>query len=169
MNIKFENNPNLEDLINVVSYVNQNLDRKAFPKIATNEPLTHKHAKLWLKKYLLKEQIYSIAFMNGSIVGASHVDVFHGRRKHGGKLAITVDSEYRGKGIGELLLKDIINQCNLNGVFLIRAEPTEDNLPMINLLKKNGFIFEGKCTKAFHCDSGGYLDLFEFISITRDI
>lgn len=168
MEIHFINDPTTDDLKNVINYVNRNLAENAFPKIATNEILSEEFAKLWHQKYKLNEQIYSIAISGDEIVGVSHIDLFHGRRKHGGKLAITVDNKYRGQGIGSLLLKNIISQCKAKGVFLIRAEPTEDNKAMIHLLKKNDFNTEGRCNKAFLDDSGDYLDLIEFTLIIRN-
>lgn len=160
--IEFIADPTISDLENVVSYVNRNLSLNAFPKIATNEPLTEDHAALWHQKYLLGEQVYSIAVSHGGIVGVSHVDVFHGRRRHSGKLALTVDVDHRGKGIGDALLKEMIQQCKNRGVFLIRAEPTEDNAEMIHLLLKNGFTVEGKCQNGFLDDESGLIDLIEY-------
>lgn len=165
MKINFINKPTIGDLKNVIKYVNRNLEIKAFPKIATNESLAEEYAKLWFQKYSLKEQIYSIAIFKEDVVGVSHVDLFHGRRKHGGKLAITVDNNYRDRGIGSLILKNIIQQCNNRGVFILRAEPTEDNSPMIHLLKKNRFFAEGRCKKAFLDDKKGFIDLIEFTLI----
>jgi len=162
MNIEFTNEPIMSDLLNVIKYVNRNLKLSAFSKIATNETLTEDDAILWHRKFALGEQIYSIATIEKNIVGVSHLDLFHGRRKHGGKLAITVDSDFRGKGIGDLLLKNIIQQCKSKGISLIRAEPTEDNSVMIHLLKKNGFLIEGRCVKAFSDDKKGFIDLVEY-------
>lgn len=165
MKIKFINEPTITDLKKVIKYVNRNLEIDAFSKIATNEILTEDYAKLWHQKFRLNEQIYSIAILEEEIVGVSHIDLFHGRRKHGGKLAITVDNNSRGKGVGNLLLKNIIQQCKNRGVFLIRAEPTEDNSAMIHLLEKNDFHIEGRCRKAFLDDRRGFIDLIEFTLI----
>lgn len=167
MDIKFINEPTISDLISVINYVNRNLETNAFSKIATNEKLTEDFALLWYQKFKLNEQIYSIATCDEDIVGVSHVDLFHGRRKHGGKLAITVDINFRGRGVGNSLLKNIIQQCKDRGVFLIRAEPTEDNSVMIHLLEKNGFSIEGRCHKAFSDDKKGFIDLIEYTLIIR--
>ncbi len=162
MNIEFINEPTISDLLKVIKYVNRNLKQNTFLKIATNETLTEDYAILWHQKFKLCEQIYSIATIEKNIVGVSHLDIFHGRRKHGGKLAITVDFDYRRKGTGDLLLKNIIQQCKSKGIFLIRAEPTEDNSIMIHLLEKNGFLVEGRCKKAFSDDKKGFIDLIEY-------
>ena len=162
MDVEFINEPTISDLLKVIKYVNRNLKQNAFLKIATNEKLTEDYAILWHQKYKLGEQIYSIATIEKEIVGVSHLDLFHGRRKHGGKLAITVDYDYRRKNIGDLLLKNIIQQCKMKGILLIRAEPTEDNSVMINLLEKNGFLVEGRCQKAFLDDKKGFIDLIEY-------
>lgn len=168
MKIHLINEPTIADLKKVIDYVNRNLADKAFPKIATNELLSQEYSKLWYQKYKLNEQLYSIAIYEDEIVGVSHINLFHGHRKHGGKLAITVDNKHRGRGIGNLLLKNIILQCKIKGVFLIRAEPTEDNYAMIHLLEKNDFYVEGRCKKAFLDDSGDYLDLIEFTLFIRN-
>lgn len=165
MKISFINEPTIPDLKKVIDYVNRNLVINAFPKIATKELLTEEYAKLWHQKFKLNEQLYSIAIYEEEIVGVSHIDLFHGRRKHGGELAITVDNKYRGKGIGNLLLKNIILQCKNKSVFIIRAAPTEDNRAIIHLLEKNGFFIEGRCKKAFLDDRKGFIDLIEYTLI----
>jgi L-amino acid N-acyltransferase YncA len=162
MKVYFINHPTIELLKNVIEYVNRNVSSGKFPKIATNELLTLNYAELWFQKFKLGKQLYSVAVIDDEIVGVSHIDIFHGRRNHGGKLAITVDAEFRNKGIGSVLLENIIEQCRVNGILLIRAEPTEDNKHMIHLLNKYGFKVDGRFRKAFHDDSGEYLDLIEY-------
>ncbi len=162
MEIQFINEPTMVELLRVIKYVNRNLKLKSLGKIATNAPLSDDHAVLWFHKYKIGEQIYSIAIWKDKVVGVSHLDVFHGRRNHGGKLAITIDADFRGKGIGNLLLKNMICQCKKKGISIIRAEPTEDNVKMIQLLEKNNFIVEGRAKKAFNDDEKGLIDLIEY-------
>jgi len=52
----------------------------------------------------------------------------------------TIFPKYRGKGLGKILLKGVINQLFDNGTKIIRLQVAEDNLPALNLYKKGGFI-----------------------------
>lgn len=161
MEIRIETNPKLTDLLNVVKYVKRNLAVGAFPKIATNKPFLPLDAKEWFEKYKDGRQLYAIAYLNKQVVGVAHIDVERGRRKHCGKLAVTVDHAFRKKGVATALLIDLAKQCKAIGIINIRAEPTEDNNPIISLLEKLEYNVEGKQNRAFLSDEGNYLDIIE--------
>ena len=162
INLRFITNPNISDFLNIVKYVNRNIESNSFPRIATNKNIPSENAYKWLHKVNNNEQIISIAKSGNIVVGVSHIDIFHGRRSHGGKLAMTVDNSYRSMGIGTRLMGSIINECKSSNIFWLRAEPTEDNIPMIKILQKFDFSIEGRCKNAFLSDDGKYLDLVEY-------
>lgn len=168
MEIEIVTQPTLADLQEVVSYVAGNISADAFPRIATDSPYPEKKAKEWLKKYRSGKQVYSIAKLEGRVIGVAHVDVEHGRRKHTGTLAITVDRRYRNCGVATVILKYLLKACKEKGVINLRAEPTSDNLAVIKLIGNAGFKKEGKRREAFLTDDGEYLDLIEFTKVLND-
>ncbi|NLM75522.1 MAG: GNAT family N-acetyltransferase [Clostridiaceae bacterium] len=56
---------------------------------------------------------------------------------------LAVDNEYKGRGIASVLLSNIEKLCLNNGIYSIRVDTHEDNIPMQSLLKKNNFIYCG--------------------------
>jgi len=165
MIVEIENSPTLEQLRKVVEYVNRNIEINAFDRIATDKKIPSGTEKVWFEKLASGGIVCAIAFHGDKVVGASHIDIEHGRRKHCGRLAITVDIDYRRKGIASKLLTNIIEQCRQKGINNIRAEPPEDNIPAINLFKKFNFEYEGRRGKAFLSNDGQYKDLVEFTLI----
>ena len=56
---------------------------------------------------------------------------------------IAVDREYRGLGIGEKILKVLIDYCKEHKILAITLEVRENNQAARNLYKKHGFVGYG--------------------------
>lgn len=56
---------------------------------------------------------------------------------------IAVDEKYRGQGIGEKILKMLIDICRELRIIAITLEVRQDNEPAKNLYKKHGFLEYG--------------------------
>ena len=54
-------------------------------------------------------------------------------------LNITIKSELQKKGLGELMLRDLFNECRKANIVNIFLEVRKSNLVAIQLYKKNGF------------------------------
>jgi len=54
-------------------------------------------------------------------------------------LNITIKSELQKKGLGELMLRDLFNECRKANIVNIFLEVRKSNLLAIQLYKKNGF------------------------------
>lgn len=52
---------------------------------------------------------------------------------------IAVKNEARGRGVGQMLIDEVINICNENGMITLDLEVANDNIKAFNLYKKNGF------------------------------
>jgi len=90
--------------------------------------------------------LFLLAEINGKIVGGC--DCQGGKRKatrHSVVLGISVLKEFRGKGIGNDLLKEsIIWAKNTDLIKRIELYVYERNIPAIKLYEKMNFILEGK-------------------------
>lgn len=157
--IQIVKEPSVELFREVIRYVNRNLKGGAFNQIATNTPMPLKKAQEWRRALSSGTQICAVALKSGKVVGASHLDIWHGRRKHTATLAITVDADHRRQGIAKAVMASIIDQAREKGIRVIIAEPSEDNVPAINLLKECGFRKEGRIKKGFRNDEGEFRDL----------
>lgn len=66
---------------------------------------------------------------------------------------IAVHPHYRGKGIGDLLLNSMINNCSEKKVKAMTLEVRSSNIAAQNLYTKHGFIPEGR-RKKYYEDNG---------------
>ncbi|MBD5100870.1 MAG: ribosomal protein S18-alanine N-acetyltransferase [Clostridiales bacterium] len=63
---------------------------------------------------------------------------------------LSVDKSWRGKGIGNLLIEDMILSAKSKNLQNITLEVNENNVVAINLYNKYGFKVEGKRPKFYH-------------------
>lgn len=56
---------------------------------------------------------------------------------------IAVNSQYKGLGLGSIIIKKIEDICSIRGINSIRVDTHKDNLSMQRLLHKNGFKYCG--------------------------
>ena len=100
----------------------------------------------WSKKELEKDaflnklSIYLVALYNNEIVG--YVGMWHVVNE-GHITNIAVKNEYRNQGIGDKLIKELINIAKEKEMIGITLEVRMNNLSAQKLYSKNGFKVEG--------------------------
>jgi L-amino acid N-acyltransferase YncA len=82
-----------------------------------------------------------IATINDTIVGWVALSNVSSRCVYAGvaEVSIYVDSEYRGKGVGDKLMDSLINESELNGIWSLQAGIFPENASSLNLHQKHGF------------------------------
>ncbi len=88
---------------------------------------------------------YIVAEYEGKVCGYAYLGVYRSRRAYRftTENSIYVDKDYAGKGIGDLLLKELIRLAEQGPWRLIIAVTTGDNHASIGLHKKHGFTMVG--------------------------
>lgn len=76
-------------------------------------------------------------------------------------LDVAVHDAFRGKGIGEMLVEQVIKDCHDQGAAFVSLEVRESNAAAINLYRKLGFAETGR-RKAYY-ESGEDALLMEYI------
>lgn len=86
-----------------------------------------------------------VAEEDGKVIGVAILNRHNNPRKsHVAFITIIVDSKYHSKGIGTLLMKELINfSDNIIKLKRLELQVFADNKKAINLYKKFGFIKEG--------------------------
>jgi putative acetyltransferase len=99
-----------------------------------------------------------VAVHNGTIVGNGGLNRFQGRRAHAAMLGMGIHDDWRGRGIGSRLLRELLTVAD-DWLDLRRIELTVyvDNAPAIALYERNGFRIEGT-HRAFAFRDGSYVD-----------
>ena len=70
---------------------------------------------------------------------------------------IAVDNTQKGKGLSHKIIKYAEEVCKQNNIHSIKVDTHEENIPMQNLLKKNGFKYCG----IIYLEDGGKRVAFE--------
>lgn len=111
------------------------------------------------EEYIKNAALFLIVEIDGKIAGSATLDRNSlSKLNHIGVFGITILKEYTGQGIGNLLMKKVIEWAEANKVEKIELEVFEDNTPARLLYKKFGFIEEGKKRKAIKTNEG-YKDI----------
>lgn len=114
---------------------------------ANTSQIPYNDAEHWEKLFATQsnEKIQLVAESEGNIVG--HLGIMLSskpRKKHVALFAIAIHPDFQGKGVGSLLMEELINLCD-NWLNIIRIELAvfTDNEHAIALYKKYGFEIEG--------------------------
>lgn len=63
--------------------------------------------------------------------------------EYGALHRIAIRNEFKGKGLAELIIKEMEKICLERGIFSLRVDTHQDNLSMQKMLNKNGFQYCG--------------------------
>jgi RimJ/RimL family protein N-acetyltransferase len=126
------------------------------------EDLTVEKQRERIEKYLNKSgMIILIAEVDGVIAGASGVDNdSKKRRRHVGKVGMSVLKEYRGIGCGTALLQSIIKWAKEDKIIeKLGLEVFASNAGAIGLYKKLGFREQGRAPRELKINEEEYVDM----------
>lgn len=127
------------------------MEEKDLPEIEKIESETFKDPWPYeALKYELKENPFCHSFSlenKGKIAGYAFLHI-HDCFSH--LVNIAVEKNFRGRGVGEYLLKEVIKRAKINGAVNMVLEVREGNVPAINLYMKFGFKIERKQKKYYH-------------------
>jgi RimJ/RimL family protein N-acetyltransferase len=122
--------------------------------------MTVEDEREFLEKYLADPRSrWLVAEIAGEIAGSCEVKSYsRSALRHMGVLGMSISKAHRGKGVGDLLMKEMIAWARILGdLHRIELWVFGRNTPAINLYLKHGFKIEGKRTHAIYKD-GEYLD-----------
>jgi len=96
------------------------------------------YPKPLLKAFFYHPSAYIVAVLGGRVIGyAIGIIRF---KSLGHVISIAVQREFRGRGIGKKLLKELISRLFAMGAKRVRIEVRESNKVAINLYKEMGFV-----------------------------
>jgi len=105
-------------------------------------------------------RFFLVAELDNVIVGTASLQRFSGRRAHAASLGMGVHDGYVGRGIGSLLLRELIDMADRwLGIERLELTVYTDNKPAIALYERHGFVVEGT-HRAFAFRDGDFVDAF---------
>lgn len=107
------------------------------------------------------DALYLIAKVQDKIIGGLDFKVAARRRMaHQGMFAITMLPEFKGKGLGRLMMNEMIQWARANPrIETLRLEVHAKNVNAFALYQKLGFEIEGREISALKFDDGTYDDV----------
>jgi RimJ/RimL family protein N-acetyltransferase len=145
--------PQMSDLKELWKYINKLSEEKTYI-IYQGEKISLKEEKDWLEKSLVsikKRQEVGLSIFAGSkVIGICGIRLGQRLQKHIGNLGVSIDKEYRGEGLGKLLMAETLKEAKkkLGGLKIVILGVFEENKTAQNLYLKLGFKEYGRLSKA---------------------
>ncbi|MFA5207751.1 MAG: GNAT family protein [Candidatus Paceibacterota bacterium] len=135
--------PKTNDVKSALEMISSLVDEKAYI-LVQKKPTLKEEKEFWKK--LMKEskekiRVVSLIDVNGKVYGISDISLVDKEvRKHVGDLGISLKKEIRGRGLGEKLLRKIIDKARKElKIEIVTLTAFSKNKVAINLYKKVGF------------------------------
>ncbi|MBI2013567.1 MAG: GNAT family N-acetyltransferase [Candidatus Colwellbacteria bacterium] len=141
--------PKISDAKTARNFINKISKEKSFLMIQGKQLSLKEEKKLlkkWIKDIKRKSMIKLMALHKNEIIGSTDIHLNSGAQKHIGGLGAAVAKDFRGKGLGKLLMKLLLQESreNLKELKIITLEVFAINKIAKNLYKKFGFKEYGR-------------------------
>ena len=136
------------DAVEMQRYINALSKEQTFI-LFQGEQMTLKEETSYLTSLLKKmnkgESMMLLVFHNNQLIGESSVEMKERAAKHEGSFGISVSKEFRGEGIGRLLMHLTLEEAkkNLANLRIVTLGCFADNMLAYAMYKKFGFIEYG--------------------------
>lgn len=154
--------PNKDDLKAVWEYINTISKEQTFI-LFQGEQITWEMEEKWLegelKKIADRKAIQLFVFADNKLIGVSGISMKEKAEKHIGVFGITLAKNYRNKGIGTALMKNVLKEAkkNLIDLKIIILGVFENNPIARSLYEKMGFVEYGNLPKGIR-HKGKFVD-----------
>lgn len=115
--------------------------------VGINKKPTEPEERKWLADTLEQikkgEKIHLEMYVNGAYAGNGYVERGKFRRNHVGYLGVSVSSDYRGEGLGTVLMTTLIDEARKLGLRLLTLSCFENNERALHVYEKLGFVRSG--------------------------
>jgi putative acetyltransferase len=99
------------------------------------------------RKPRTRHEVNLVAIADGRLIGSLWIGrEAHPVMGHVGSLGVSIDREWRGKGIGSALMTEGFRWARWAGIEKLALTVYPHNQPAANLYKKFGFVEEGRLT-----------------------
>jgi ribosomal protein S18 acetylase RimI-like enzyme len=140
--------PQLGDEKEMCKYINDLSKEKTFVRFQGEEVLFKdeiNYLNSQLKKIEAKKAVTLLIFAGDKLIAIADVNMQDKTEKHLGALAISVAKDFRGEGIGKLLIELLLKEAEkeLADLKIVTLDVYQANIIAQNLYKEVGFIKYG--------------------------
>lgn len=109
-----------------------------------------------LEKINQKKAVFLTVWCDGKLIGASGIELKNNIERHLGVFGITIAKEFRGEGIGIILMKTVMDEAinNLTGLEIIELGVYAENDLAKQMYKKFGFLEYGMLPNGIKLEEG---------------
>ncbi|MEI8067681.1 MAG: GNAT family N-acetyltransferase [Candidatus Shapirobacteria bacterium] len=136
--------PTINDTQILLDFINKISKEKTFVTFQGEQQTFEeekKYVESMVDKIKNKKAVYLLGFIDGKFVGSADINMMDKTRSHLGLFGITVAKEYRGEGIGKILMDLVIKESKskLKELKLVTLDVYGKNFIAQSLYKKLGF------------------------------
>lgn len=154
--------PNEDDAEKMIEYLRMTSGETYFMIRYPEEIImSAEEEKEYLKKSLEStSELMIAAFIDGELAGNCGISPVMNLKKlkHRAEFGISIKEKFWGKGIGNILLDEIIKEAAKMGYEQIELGVYSDNVKAQSLYKKHGFEVWGNVKNAYNLNDGTYRD-----------
>ena len=151
--------PTKEDLNAMWEFINMISKEKTFIRFQ-GEEISLEEEKKFLNSHLLKiakkESVQLLVFFKGRLIGISDITMKDKIEKHLGVFGIIIAKDFRGQGIGKMLMEKVIDEArkNLSQLEIILLNVFANNDLAKQMYKKFGFVEYGLMPNGIKLETG---------------
>lgn len=144
--------PTMNDAEAMWKYINELSKEKTFIRFQGEEVSLEDETKFvesQLKAIENKMSVMLLAFHDSALVGISGIDMLDKTEGHVGVLGISASKDYRGQGLGSLLLQHVLDEGikNIPQLEIVTLHYFSDNAIGARLYERFGFVNYGVLPK----------------------
>ncbi len=118
-------------------------NREVMSSTATfdEDPRTIDRQREWLEEHTGRHPVV-VAIIGSEVVGWASLSPWSDRLAYAktAEISVYVKEGFRGKGIGGVLVRDLLARAAYSGLHAIIARISEESLASLELFRKNGFV-----------------------------
>jgi len=146
-----------------LNLLNQTIKESHF--LARDKEVSYEEGQAFIDTYIdHPSTVYLIALNNGKLIGHMFcIHRFEDLLRHTVIIGYLIHSDYRRKGIGSILMKQLLDKTKkIGNIEILTAEVASDNVASQKLLMKYGFKEFGRLLNGLMIKSNEYVDLISF-------
>ncbi len=164
--------PTKEDLNFMLEYINEISKEKTFIRLQGEEISKDEEAKfldLQLEKISKNLSVQLLVFCGEKLVGISGIEMKEKIEKHIGEFGISIAKDFRGEGIGSILMQCVLNEAknNLSELKIIILGIFANNDLAKDMYKKFGFLEYGNLPSGIKLENG-YVDHVYMYKVVKE-
>lgn len=141
--------PSFSDLDEMLRYINKLSDEKTFIRYQgehETQETESKYLESRLEAIVNKKAVHLLVFSDNNLIAASEIRLQDKTERHIGILGITVVKEFRGQGIGKLLMELVLKEAEkeIKDLKIITLQVYSTNPVAKKLYVEFGFVEYGR-------------------------